>query len=393
MRIATCTPVDFEADAHFFGRDSGLLCRGFQAAGVSCVSIMPGVAATRDAPDLVRCSPAELCDAAWWRGLGLDMVILYAWGDPAHRHVADAIREAGILLIQSLDTAGLSTPYGDICAWWRCLTGMTSAPQPLSSRLRLFAKAVRDFFPWLYETRRLAMIDQSDRVAAVSPAAVASISRYATDLGFPQIAAKAILVPHPVPPVMAYDGSPKQNIVLTVGRWEKIDAAQKDPDMLLGTLKIFLEKHPDWRAVVVGRGGKALGSRLSDWSPHLRNQITWEDMLNREELALHYCRSSILLCPSRFESYHISSAEAICCGCSVVVAEHPLLASTSWFTTKESGTVVPERTPEGLADGLSAEVNAWSEGLRDATRISGQWISVLHADRVAQEILADTAAP
>lgn len=387
MKVATCTPVNFTANPHFFGRDSGLLCRGFQAAGVPCVSVMPGLATPADAPDLVRCSPQELADAGWWSRLGVDLVVLYAWGDPVHRPVADAIRQAGIRLIQSLDTAGLTSPYGDIREWWRCLTGMLASSQPLSSKLRHLAKSLRDFFPGLYEKKRLGMIDQSDRVASVSPAAVRSIGKYAASLGYPGVAAKTLLVPHPVPPVMSFHEGLKENVVLAVGRWEQGDAAQKDPDLLLAVLKLFLASHPEWGAEIVGRGSKALASRCVNWSPQLRDRLVLKEAMDRGELARCYSRCKILLCPSRFESFHISSAEAVCCGCSLVVADHPLLASTAWFTTENSGTLVSNRSSGALAAGLAREAEAWISGRRDPHRISEHWSAILHARRVAGRIL------
>jgi hypothetical protein len=42
MRVATCTPVEFDADEHFFGRDSGLLARGFGMTGHESMVVMPG---------------------------------------------------------------------------------------------------------------------------------------------------------------------------------------------------------------------------------------------------------------------------------------------------------------------------------------------------------------
>lgn len=387
MKVATCTPFNFVADFQFFGRDSGLLCRGFQAAGVGCVSVMPGTATPEDAPDLVRCSPAELADVGWWSQLGVDLVVLYAWGDPAYRPIADAIRNAGVGLIQSLDTAGLTSPYGDSREWWISLMGMLTASQPIHSKLRYVAKAVRDFVPALYEKRRLAMMDQSDAVAAVSPSAARSIGNYAVALGYPSIAAKTIIVPHPVPPVMTLGGRTKENIVLAVGRWEERDAAQKDPTLLLAVLKRFLVAHPEWKAEIIGRGSKGLASRCGAWDSGVFDRVIWSEVMDRDELALRYCRSRILFCPSVFESFHISSAEAVCCGGSVVVADHPLLASTAWFTTHDSGTCAPARTEAKLAAALALEAEAWRSGRRDAVRISEHWCDLLHAPRVAAHLL------
>lgn len=37
----TCTPKDFGGGPDFFARDSGLLCRGFQALGMASRAVMP----------------------------------------------------------------------------------------------------------------------------------------------------------------------------------------------------------------------------------------------------------------------------------------------------------------------------------------------------------------
>jgi glycosyltransferase involved in cell wall biosynthesis len=389
MRVATCTPVTFEADAQFFGRDSGLLCRGFQAAGVDCVMVMPGVRKDDDSPDLIRCRSEELASTKWWSSLGLDLVVLYAWGDPVYRPVADAIRKAGIPLIQSLDTAGLNTPYGDTRSWLRCLAVLLTAPQPLFTRLRLLAKALRDIIPALYENKRLDMMDSCDRLAVVSPAASRSVAAYVTALGQAQIASKILVAPHPVVPVMQPAASTKPSKLLVVGRWRTGDRAQKDPELTLAVLDAFLHEKPDWTAEVVGRGSEALKILTRGWSEGARSRLTLTESVPREELVRRYQESRILLCCSRFESFHISSAEALCCGCTVVVADHPLLASTAWFTTRDSGTLARNRTVSALTTALHDEATAWELGGRDAAQIATAWSASLHAHQVASNILKE----
>lgn len=388
MRAATCTPVDFKADSHFFGRDSGLLCRGLQEIGVDCVSIMPGKSAPDDARDLLRTKPQNLASATWWRSLGLDLVVLYAWGNPRYRPIAEAIRGAGIRLVQNLDTAGLVTPFGNFPEWLACSVGMAAMPQPFSQRLRHIAKAMRDTVPAFYEKKRLEMIDASDVITVVSPPAMQSIAQYATALGFPQITEKIAVAPHPVPNMMTCGGGTKQNKVLCVGRWEAADTAQKDPVKLLSVMKLFLKANPSWSAEIVGRGGKALRGSCLGWEHGILDRLVFTAGVSREELLGKYRASKIHLCPSRFESFHIASAEAVCCGSSVVVGNHPLLASTAWFTTRESGTIAADRGVAALTAALSAEAVLWEQGRRDAAHISASWQATLHADHVASNILA-----
>lgn len=387
MRVATCTPIDFDASPQFFGRDSGLMCRGFQAAGHECTVIMPGSPTADDAPDLQRATYTELTSSAWWRALDIEIVLLYAWGDPAHFSVAKAIRDAGIFLVHNLDLGGIDSPYVNLTIWARSLGSMLRGPKPLLNRARLLARAGRDFLPFVYEKKRLEMMDEGNLVAAVSPAAAESIRRYANALGRPSVADKVITVPHPVSPEFTYKGEPKQNRVVSVGRWLASDHHQKDPETLIQVALGFLRSHHDWEFEVIGNGATALSLLVPETPKSERMRLILTERLERDELLAHYRKSRILLCPSRFESFHISSAEALCSGCSIVVVDHPLLASTGWFTTRDSGTLAASREPSDMIAALHLEVTAWETGKRSAQAISSTWSTDLHASCVASHLI------
>jgi glycosyltransferase involved in cell wall biosynthesis len=386
MRVATCTTVDFPADSQFFGRDTGLLCRGFQNAGVECVVVMPGKPRDEDPVDVIRCGFDDLSDPSWWCGLNLDLVVLYAWGNPRYQTVAEAIGSAGIFLVQNLDTEGINIPFGNFKAWWSSLSAKLLAPQYLHARLRLFARALRDLFPFIYEKKRIGMIDCCDRLALVSPPAAASITRYATALGHLGIGDKVLIAPHPVSNGMQ-PGGQKTAKVLVVGRWRQMDRAQKDPDLTMAVLEQLLKSRPDWIAEVVGSGSRELGSLTKNWTKEILDRLTLTEAIPRDELVGRYQSSRILLCCSRFESFHIASAEALCCGCSIVVADHPLLGSTAWFTTKDSGTIAKKRDISSFLAALLQETDLWETGKRSPERIADNWIPILHAHNVAKNIL------
>ncbi len=99
MRWFTCTPVAFGGGADFFARDSGLLCRGFEALGGESRAIMPGMPRISDDAGLSRTKYANLESTAWWKSHQLDGVVLYTWGSPVWRKIAAAIRQSGIFLV------------------------------------------------------------------------------------------------------------------------------------------------------------------------------------------------------------------------------------------------------------------------------------------------------
>lgn len=384
-KAATCTPVDFPSDPHFWGRDTGLLCRSLQSEGVDCACIMPGQVPGIDAGGALRASMQSLESPDWWRIQGLDFVVLYAWGDPRYLVIARAIRAAGIMLIQNLDSAGIETPYADVSRWWTCLRDMIRGPQPVSAKLRLLARMARDLFPRIYETKRLAMMEESDVLAVVSPAAGESIRSYVSALRSGHLASRIQVIPHAVPDFMHYDGRMKSKSMIAVGRWNKEDWHQKNPQLTLEVARAFCLTHPDWTFEIIGRGADRLSGMFPDGvePPNL----TFTPQLERNALRECYLNAFAILCTSRFESYHIASAEAACCGCRVIVPHHPLLASTAWFTDNGSGTIATSHRPVDLLAALDREVSHFEMDALTRAQRAERWESMLTGPAVAKTIL------
>ena len=72
------------------------MCRGFQQLGIESKAVMPLPGRVGDEADLIRTEVANLESAEWWRRHGVDGVVLYAWGRPRFRKVAEAILKYGI---------------------------------------------------------------------------------------------------------------------------------------------------------------------------------------------------------------------------------------------------------------------------------------------------------
>jgi glycosyltransferase involved in cell wall biosynthesis len=386
MKIFTSTPVAFRGDSSFMTRDSGILCKGLLSIGVASSVIMPSGSGGHDMPEIRRADIADMRDANWWAALQLDALVFYGWGNPRYADIMRAVRAAGIMLIQNLDTAGLHSPYCGFSDWLQINRGKLFSELSARCALINLYRSARDFMPMLYESKRLRAIDDSDCVTCISPAAAEYVRRFAVRFGYPGLAEKIRVIPHAVNPQMRYTGETKEKTVVVVGRWEKEDEAQKDPRFMLRVLEKFLSAYPEWSAVVTGRGAPCLLRFCKNWNPSLRSRLVLHPFLDHERLKELYCASMVSLCASRHESFHIASAEAVCCGCSVVVADHPALASTGRFTTCGSGTLARERTPDCVADALCHEAAEWEAGRRAPADTSGVWIEELHADRVAARI-------
>ena len=126
--------------------------------------------------------------------------------------------------------------------------------------------------------------------------------------------------------------------------------------------------------------------------PETQAKVNLAGLVPNHMLLDVYNSAKVLLCPSLYESSHIVSGEALCCGASVVSACQPiLLRDVVWYTTGNSGTVAKEDTPESLADAMLEELQQWEQGHRDPTAIAAYWQPFFHADKVMARIFAPMA--
>ena len=383
----TCSPYAFVGGDVFFSRDSGLLQRGFQSIGIGSKAVIEGVPKHGDHPDLIRASAADLRDPQWWKGLHAEGVVLYAWGLPQYTPVARAIREAGCRLVLNMDTGGQITPYVGTRDFCRTLfQRLRHESGPVAGTLKACASLCRSLVPQILDLPRLEHLRQADLIGAVSPIAQARIQKYAAHYGFHDVARKTALIPHAVASYMQYTGEPKAKRMVAVGRWTRRDTVKNAP-LLLALLSLILAKHPDYEAVVVGEHDEFFQELLNRMPPECRARLTATGRIPNAETVAYLKSSRISICTSFSESYHTASAEALCCGCSVVGYASPSLPSFPYFTGEHSGSLGAKGTPEAIAAAMDQEIMAWEEGRRDPVSISKSWCCRVHTDCVAKRII------
>lgn len=360
--IYTCTPVAFHANDFFFIRDSGLISQSLRKLGVESKAIMPLPWHEDDRrDDVLRVEYAKLEDEAWWRTLRLDGVMLYSWGAPRYRRIARAIHQAGIRLAIHLDSSGN-------------FYGLYPPGSRWHQKLFIQLKGLAQDYLRAKHLRYADVITMS--------ASTAEHLRHRLFYGS-DIAGKCYAMPCPVSPDCRYEGDRKYNQILCIGRWD--DRYQKRPDVLMQTLDFYYAHGGDAVTLIYGR----LTDALHQWhSRHPAKQsIRLMGNVPNGELQQAYKQSKILLCTSLYESSHIVSGEALCCGCSVVTPNRPEdLRCVLWYTTRDSGTISKEDTPSSLAEALQHELDEWANGRRNPTAIASAWQPHFHTDLVLPRI-------
>lgn len=369
--IYTCTPVAFHANRGFHIRDSGLIARHLRLLGLEskCIMPLPYYDDDTERDNLIRVEMEKLRDPAWWRSLGIDGVVLYSWAAPRYGSIARAIRRAGLWLMIHLDANG---------NFW----GDTWKNAGFFQKIKLCWRMPAIEF---LRARHLRCAD----VITASPI-VRECLRHRVFYGA-DIADKVQTMPCPVARECAYDGTPKEPLILFIGRWD--DPEPKRPEYMMAALdELFGSLSSELPAGTKVEICGTLTPELRAWHAALpelvRTAITLVGYVDNALLPSFYNRASVLGCPSRHEGTHIVSAEALCCGASVVAAARPRdLAVVCWYTTRESGRVAAQDTPRSFAEALRDELLAWQKGQRDARRIAASWQPVFHADLAMARIL------
>lgn len=386
MRIFTCTPVAFGGGPDFFARDSGLLCRGFQAIGCESMAVMPGGRKPEDEADLIRTEYRNLESAEWWRAQQLDGVVLYAWGRPKFRKVAAAIHEAGIFLVLNQDNGGLVSPLAGFRDWiaeqW-ILAGQGRGP---GAWLRFLKLTMRGLSAGLVLTDplRAAHLKHGDVIACVSPKAAEYYQKLCRIYDGAGLASRVRIIPHAVESRFHYSGGRKIRQVACVGRWQ--DGMQKRPWLLMEVIDSLIAADVEVSVVIIGHETM----ELTDWHRSLpqsaRSRVRLAGKLGRGDLAAALRDSQVFYSPSAFESFGIAAAEALCSGCSVVAERSVSMASFEWFVSEDSGTLATTKHAAGHLEALRNELERWQHGDRDPERIASVWGGRLHAEKVAQQL-------
>lgn len=384
MRWFTCTPVAFGGGPDFFARDSGLMCRGFQAIGCESRAVMPGPQQAGDDSDLIRTNYANLESAEWWKSHRLDGVVLYAWGSPKYRKVAAAIREAGVFLVLNQDNGGLISPLAGFRGWLEEQWIMAGSPIAF---VKLVARGLTVGLLAI-DPLRACHLKQGDVIACVSPAAADHYRKLCRIYGGEALAKRVTFFPHPVEPgfQLAESSETKSRQVVCVGRWQ--DQVQKRPRLMQAVLQQLVENDPEIRVEVIGASTQELQSWHGSLGAGMQDRVHLRGKVDRDQLAVILRASQVFYSPSAYESFGIAAGEALCCGCSVVAGRSVSMASFEWFVSENSGRLAVPDDVQGHLQSLREELACWDQGHRNPEAISKTWSNHLHAGKVASRMLA-----
>ena len=384
QRWLTAIPLQYTVGPAFWERDAGLTCLGLRNAGAHCRFVALGTPAESEDPPLILTGLPAMLDANWWKQWRADVVLLNSWAAPRYEPMARAVREAGCKLIVRLDNDGVFSPRFDFWPFFRRAYGLFKDDGKRFPGLLALAKSTLfRLRPQLYDYKFLQHLRHANVVVTESTISLQRYRTYLLRMGEGQLATKLRVLPHPADDPFSYDARVlKEPRIAAVGRWQ---SWQKDTPRLIGCLAKVLEREPDYRACIYGNGEEVVRKLTSSLAAPIRDRIEIAGRVGPSTLLAAYRRCQMIFVPSRYESFHIAAAEALCCGASVVGS--PALPSFIDFTSAQSGTISTSRSVEDLVAAACAEIRAWQENRRDPEQISRHWRNIVSATAVGRTLV------
>ncbi len=125
---------------------------------------------------------------------------------------------------------------------------------------------------------------------------------------------------------------------------------EKGVDLLIQTLPLLKEVHPDLKCFITGDGPERDNLQLLASKLGLENNINFTGFIKDQEELLRIMKSSqVFVLPSRREGFGMVVLEANACGLPVIVVNHPMNAAVELVENNQNGFIV-EASEKALAE-------------------------------------------
>lgn len=311
-----------------------------------------------------------------------DRVIFYSWLDPIYTETINILAGKNKNIIIKADSDGR--------------IGIVDEPSHrFSDYIRLHKPPLWKVFPRLLKSRIktlgkireqsiIRQIEKVARVAIESPDALQNLCSFLVRNGRNDLVEKICFIPNPVTnEFLTMETPEKQNIIISVGRWE--DEIQKNSRALIRSIVKFLELKPQWRVFFIGTGEEILRKYLINIQPEIFARITITGPVEHSEIKKYTAVSKMLFMPSRYESFGIAAAEAVCVGCSLVGS--PIESLKYLAMQGFSGTTASTFADYSFLACLLHEAGKWERKEYSPEIIGNFWKSRLSPTFIASEYI------
>jgi glycosyltransferase involved in cell wall biosynthesis len=216
-----------------------------------------------------------------------------------------------------------------------------------------------------------------------SPEALANLNYFLAAWDRSDLIRKTHFIPNPVTPEFIQgEIGKKENIAATHGRWD--DFTVKNTTVMAETVVEFLTQRQYYRFIIFGSGTDRVKKLLEAAPQNVRDRITVEGFIEHSKVQQMLGNVKILFVPSRWESFSIASAEALCTGCSI--AGTPAEALRYMSMQGFSGSIAATFDKKAILAALLQDASKWDNGKYEAQKIAAFWRPILDRKSVAKSI-------
>ena len=151
--------------------------------------------------------------------------------------------------------------------------------------------------------------------------------------------------------IPTHNNKNRENTFLTVAR---LGTRQKATDILLEAFAKSADQH-DWNLKLVGVVDDTFKPYISNFfekHPELVNRVNFAgEIKDRAKLYDEYCKAKVFVLASRWESYGISCAEALSCGCRLIIT-NTIPPAREMTNSGKFGSIIDAENVDVLAEEL-----------------------------------------
>ena len=379
MKILCFTPLPYGDGSGWWGRDLGLTVRAFRQLGHDAQLVCYPTTHSKDPLDrpVQLITQSQSTSRDWWVQQSPDLILLGLWSQSKYKPIRTAALSSNALVIERCDGDGFRLPScGHRQFWKNTISAQIDArphcPIALAAIIGGCKAGLFEIFASYFESRLAATLAMVPLFLSETPLSTRSLQSLATRIK--SNPSRFQHVPHPIDEnVFFFSGESKKNTVIAVGRW---GSWQKDWPLTRRALESFLDRNPNYEAVVFGSGLSVgrIGERLFS-----------RGICPQEEISKRLREAKILFFASRYEGSMLAGGEALLSGCTVIGPK--TTPCSSYFASFFGGPTPPERAASALAYALEAEAQAWSQCRRDPHKISEDARHQMGSLVVAKKIL------
>lgn len=324
----------------------------------------------------------------YWTDTHADLILLYGGFARNLLPVAQAIKQANIPLFLKIDSAARLLPRWHTDFWRLLRTGYHHTHQNHNmafSTAKSIAVRLKEILgigkKWLPEYFSLF-----DVITVESDYALENLKFWLSARGFPHLADRVKLLPHPIPNAFTFDPNlhiKEKTIIAVAQNWSN---PLKGGKLLAQVIARVLTERADYSAVIIGDGSDTIINRVKKKNASLTTRLTALPQIDSDKTKDLYCSAQILITTSGSEGWPLVVSEAACCGCSIVFP--PELKHLQCFEQSNSGRMAKWRNTKQMSLALLAECAAWETPERNPVEISRYWENLCHTSRLVDTILS-----